>query len=276
MFGPVSDHQVHVFVSNGTVAHFTLRELRQLYMSWQMWLLIAVGFFIMSTGHPITMPQFDSFGQRFAFWVLALLFYLVLSEPYAKLADHLWSKAVGKPIPLILLSLPLVMASTYATGALLTPLFEPGRPPFNILTWQMNLRNVLVVHIFETVALLWLLPVQRVRQAQHGTGRDVILAGRKVALADILRVKAAEHYLEIYNCQGVVTVRERMATFLDQVRPEDGIQTHRSHWVAKRHATDLTGSDLGLNDGEKVPVARGRLEAVRGWLAARKDSHMVG
>ena len=57
-----------VFVSNGSVAHFTIREMLQLYTSWQMWVLITVGFFIMATGHPVTLPQFDSFELRLAFW----------------------------------------------------------------------------------------------------------------------------------------------------------------------------------------------------------------
>lgn len=272
MLSKAYDHQVRVYVSNGSVAHFTLRELHELYRSWQLWVLVLVGFFIMSTGHPITLPQFDSFGLRMAFWIVALLFYLLTSDLYAQLTGKMWHRMFGGPIPLILLSTPLVLASTYAAGALLTVLFEPGRGIFGVMTWQMNVRNIVVAHAFETVALLWLIPAQRERAARRAVPRRMVtLAGRSYPLSDIGRVKAAEHYLELHSGDKVEVIRERMSTFLEQVTAEDGIQTHRSHWVSRAKAAALTGAKLQLTCGERVPVARGRLDGVRAWVRARDD-----
>ncbi|WP_299041463.1 LytTR family DNA-binding domain-containing protein [uncultured Tateyamaria sp.] len=271
MLGKVYDHEVQVYVSNGSLAHFTIREMHDLYTSWQMWVLVLVGFLIMATGHPVTLPQFDSFGLRLAFWLIALLVYLVVSMVYALASCRIWRAVFGGPIPLIVLSTPLVLASTYLTAGALTVLFEPGKPPFGSMTWQMNVRNVLVAHVFETVALLWLLPAQRARKAKATAARVITLAGKKVSLAEVARVKAAEHYLEIHTSDGIEIMRERMATFLDQVHAEDGIQTHRSHWVARRTAQSLNGSKLTLQDGEKIPVARGRLDDVRTWLDTHND-----
>ncbi len=272
MLGKVFNHEVQVFVSNGDQAHFTIREMHELYTSWQMWLLVLVGFFIMATGHPVTLPQFESFGLRLAFWFVALFLYLFLSMFYALATCRIWRSTFGGPIPLIILSSPLVLASTYLTAGGLTILFEPGKPAFGSMTWQMNLRNVFVAHVFETVALLWLLPAQRARKAIKSAGRDITLAGRKVGLTQISRVKAAEHHLEIYMSGNVEIIRERMATFLDQVSPEDGIQTHRSHWVARQTARSLSGSKLTLTDGQEIPVARGRLDDVRAWVNTHSDT----
>ena len=276
MLGKVYDHEVQVYVSNGSLAHFTIREMHELYTSWQMWVLVLVGFLIMATGHPVTLPQFDSFGLRLAFWFIALFVYLILSMAYALVSCRMWRAIFGGPIPLIVLSTPLVLASTYLTSGALTVLFEPDKPPFAGMTWQMNLRNVLVAHVFETVALLWLLPAQRARKAEQTAARAITMAGRKVSLGQVDRVKAAEHYLEIYTPDGTEIIRERMATFLEQVGAEDGIQTHRSHWVARRTAQSLNGSKLTLQDGEKIPVARGRLDDVRSWLDAHiEDNEMA-
>lgn len=272
MFNRRYDHQVKVFVSNGSVAHFTLREMHELYRSWQMWALVMFGFFIMSTGHQVTMPQFDSFGLSLAFWFIALFIYLLATEFYALATWRIWHRIFGGPIPLVILSAPLVLASTYVTGAFLTILFEPGRPPFEIMTWQMNLRNVVVAHVFETVALVWLIPAQRARRAQIEMGRKITLAGRSFVLDEIVRVKAAEHYLEVHGPDGVEVIRERMATFLEQVAPKDGIQTHRSHWVACTSAVSMSGAKLRLTSGEKVPIARGRLDDVRDWFRTREGS----
>ena len=271
MFSKRYDHEIRVYVSNGSIAHFTLREMHQLYRSWQLWVLVMVGFFMMSTGHPITLPQFDSFGLRMAFWVLALAIYLGVSDLYAQSTGSMWAHLFGGPVPLIFLSIPLVLACTYLAGAILSLMFDPSRGPFSIMTWQMNLRNVLVAHVFETAALVWLIPAQRARQCKKHLSRKVTLAGSSYVLADIQRVKAAEHYLEVYSQSGVEMIRERMSTFLEQVTPQDGIQTHRSHWVSVQTIATLSGATLSLHDGEKVPVARGRMEDVRGWLRARDE-----
>lgn len=269
MFSKALDHQVHVYVSNGMITYFTLREMHELYRSWQMWVLITVGFFIMSTGHPVTLPQFDSFGLRMAFWFVALFIYMLTSDLYSKLTGKMWHRLFGKAIPLILLSCPLVLGSTFLAGVILSVLFEPDTDPFTVMSWQANVRNVLVAHAFETVALLWLIPAQRARKQKSQNQRWITLAGRKFLLSDIGRVKAAEHYLEVFNETGSEVIRERMSTFLEQVTPEDGIQTHRSHWVAQCKVETLTGSKLRLICGHRVPVARGRLEAVREWLEAQ-------
>ncbi|MBY5932814.1 LytTR family transcriptional regulator [Tateyamaria omphalii] len=275
MFRSAYDHEVQVYVSNGSLTHFTMREVHELYGSWQLWVLVMVGFLIMATGHPVTLPQFDSFGLRLAFWFIALFVYLLLSMVYSLGACRVWRTIVGGPIPLIVLSSPLVLAATYITSVGLTYLFEPHKPPLLSMSWQMNVRNVLVAHVFETTALMWLLPAQRARKATTPQTRSVTLSGRTMALDRVMRVKAAEHYLEIYTPDGVEILRERLATFLEQVRPEDGIQTHRSHWVAREKAQSLSGSKLTLSCGEKVPVARGRLEAVRAWLDDHAETREV-
>ncbi len=266
MLGRLQSREVHVYVSNGSVAHFTLREMHLLYRTWQLWVLVAAGFFIMATGHPVTLPQFDSFELRLAFWIVGLGFYLAASEFHSFVLYSLWRPIFKRPIPLILLSAPLVLYSTYLAGAVLTLVSGTDRPPFGIMTWQMNVRNIVVAHIFETVALLWLLPAQRARSGAAAQTRNVMLAGRRFVLCGIQRVKAAEHYLEVHTDAGMETVRERMLTFLEQVEPGDGIQTHRSHWVSAASARDLKGAHLQLTCGEKVPVARGRLNHVRDWL----------
>ena len=257
------DHEMRIFVSNGAITHFTLRELLGLYRSWQLWVLVFVGFLIMSTGHPVTLPQFEGFGVRMAFWIIALIIYVAMSVPYGIGFDWCWRRVVGIPIPLLLLSAPLVLFATSITALGLSAIFEPGRTLSEMMTWQMHLRNVFVAHVFETAALLWLIPAQRVSRQEH---REITLAGRTLPLKDIGRVKAAEHYLEVYLPDGVEIIRERMSTFLEQVKPEDGVQTHRSHWIARDHARTLRGAVLELDCGKTVPVARGRQKEVKAWI----------
>ncbi|WP_415920394.1 LytTR family DNA-binding domain-containing protein [Tateyamaria sp. SN6-1] len=232
-----------------------------------------MGFLMMSTGHPVTLPQFEQFWVRIAFWVIALFVYLLLSVPYGVAFDKVWARSVGGPIPLILLTGPLIIFASVVTVVGLASIFEPDRPLSSAITWQMLLRNLFVAHVFETVTLLWLLPAQRSRMAGQ---RSVTLAGKRLPIQNIGRVKAAEHYLEVHLPDGVEIIRERMSTFLDQVTPEDGVQTHRSHWIARDHAQTLKGSVLVLDCGKTVPVARGRQKEVQDWIDRFNPPHANG
>lgn len=274
MLGSRNDHEVRIYVSNGAVAHFTIGDVKMLYASWQMWVFVSVGFLIMSTGHPVTLPQFDSFTLRLGFWVIALLIYVLVSIPYMVLFDHVWQRWIGGPIPLIVMSPPVMLFSTWITIYGLVVLFEPDRSVADLITWQMNLRNLFVSHVFETVAILWLIPTLRSRHERTAAERTIALAGRTIPMSRVLRVKAAEHYLEVYAEDGCEILRERMSTFLEQVSPEDGIQTHRSHWVARGVARTLNGAELELASGDTVPVARGRLKQVQSWMDTAAQDQM--
>ncbi|MEL6618385.1 MAG: LytTR family DNA-binding domain-containing protein [Pseudomonadota bacterium] len=272
MLGADRDYRVDVICVNGAREHFTMREMRALYGSRQFWIMIGIAFAIMATGHPATLPQFDSIGLRLCFWFMALAIYLLASEPYMRAVSGLWRRATDRPIPLLVMTAPLILFSTYVPGVGLPLLFEPERPVFEVMTWEMNLRNLFIAHVFETMSVCYLLTTERARRRKADATRTITLAGGRVDLSKVIRVKAAEHYLEVHSPDGVQTLRERMATFLEQVEPADGIQTHRSHWVAADHVAGVEGAQLQLSDGGTVPIARGRIPAVQDWVGARMSN----
>jgi len=88
----------------------------------------------------------------------------------------------------------------------------------------------------------------------------------------VLRVQAADHYLQLWTTGGEVLVRGRMQDALAILTDDQGIQTHRSWWVAwseikciERRARDHV---LRLHNGEQVPVARARVADVTRRLAS--------
>ena len=89
----------------------------------------------------------------------------------------------------------------------------------------------------------------------------------------VSHIRAEDHYLEIHTEKARYFVRGRLADAVDRLSGTDGLQVHRSWWVADR-AVALArrqGRDfkLTLVSGETVPVSRNRIEDVRarGWLA---------
>lgn len=83
----------------------------------------------------------------------------------------------------------------------------------------------------------------------------------------ILRIRAADHYLEIWTAGGISLVRGRMRDALRRVSRTAGIQPHRSWWVSitEIDRIERRGRDwfLMMKDGDRLPVARGRAAAAR-------------
>ncbi|MCC6008005.1 MAG: LytTR family transcriptional regulator [Rhodobacteraceae bacterium] len=84
-----------------------------------------------------------------------------------------------------------------------------------------------------------------------------------------LHVQARDHQIEVRGEGGQATLLLRFSDALDELASEDGLQVHRSHWVARcaiAHGL-IQGNRLFLmlKDGTEVPVSgphRAALEAV--------------
>lgn len=79
---------------------------------------------------------------------------------------------------------------------------------------------------------------------------------------EVLRVNAQDHYLEIICTDQKFLVRGRMKDAISVLAQCNGVQVHRSHWVARHHVIKVNrqGRDVRLlmSDGTEVPVARSR------------------
>ncbi len=90
---------------------------------------------------------------------------------------------------------------------------------------------------------------------------------------ELLRLHMKDHYVEVHTPLGHALVLMRFRDAIQSVREMDGMQVHRSHWVARRAIAGIEQkqgrTELRLRDGERVPVSRSFLPALRsaGWLA---------
>lgn len=90
----------------------------------------------------------------------------------------------------------------------------------------------------------------------------------------VLIIRAHDHYLEIIASGRRSFVRGRMSDALHRLAGEDGVQAHRSWWVARSEISGIRreGRDyvLDTRSGLQIPVGRSRIPALRdaGILAA--------
>ena len=87
---------------------------------------------------------------------------------------------------------------------------------------------------------------------------------------DLIYIKSEDHYLEVHTTAGSSLVKMRFSDAVDELG-DQGMQVHRSYWVATRHVTRSVRSGkrtvLRLTGDHKVPVSVTHLPAVRTILA---------
>lgn len=90
--------------------------------------------------------------------------------------------------------------------------------------------------------------------------------------AELYAIASEDHYLRIYTSAGEHMFLERLANAIRELEGSDGMQTHRSWWVASdgiKEAKTVSGRIvLILKTGTEVPVSRTYAPEVRkaGWV----------
>jgi len=94
----------------------------------------------------------------------------------------------------------------------------------------------------------------------------------KLRGAEVWAVEAEDHYLRLHTSKGQDLILMRLADAVAELDGIEGLQVHRSWWVARDAIVDARRGDgratLTLKDGAQVPVSRtyaGELRD-RGWI----------
>ncbi|WP_293900768.1 LytTR family DNA-binding domain-containing protein [Phenylobacterium sp.] len=94
----------------------------------------------------------------------------------------------------------------------------------------------------------------------------------KLRGAEVWAVEAEDHYLRLHTSKGQDLILLRLADAVAELEGIEGLQVHRSWWVARDAITDAKRGDgralLTLKDGAEVPVSRtyAGLLRDRGWI----------
>jgi len=88
---------------------------------------------------------------------------------------------------------------------------------------------------------------------------------------DLLCLQAEDHYVRVYTAVGDDLILHRFSDSIQELDGLEGLQVHRSWWIARAAVADVIRRDrktwLCLKNGLEVPVSRTYLAAVKeaGW-----------
>ncbi len=83
----------------------------------------------------------------------------------------------------------------------------------------------------------------------------------------LLAISAEDHYITVITAKGREMLLMRLADAIAEAVPIQGLQIHRSHWVALSAVAKVTrvgdGAEATLTNGETLPIARARMNDAR-------------
>lgn len=94
----------------------------------------------------------------------------------------------------------------------------------------------------------------------------------KLRGAEVWAVEAEDHYLRLHTSRGQDLILMRLADAIAELEGIEGMQVHRSWWIARDAIADAKRGDgralLTLKDGSTVPVSRTYAGELRdkGWI----------
>lgn len=127
-----------------------------------------------------------------------------------------------------------------------------------------------MVQGLETIYFRFILPDIRKELAAEEPSRHLVIGGEKVELTKLLHIEAREHHVHMTFEDAKSRARARLSDIVAQTQDTDGMQPHRSWWIARDPAIRVERKNgrvvLRLRDDTEVPVARTRVDEVLSWL----------
>ncbi|WP_312163732.1 LytTR family DNA-binding domain-containing protein [Phenylobacterium sp.] len=140
--------------------------------------------------------------------------------------------------------------------------------------WLEWYAQCLLISALITAGVLW-----ATRPRDPAQGRNPASADPRDRLPPrlgraVLCLKMEDHYVRVHTTQGSALVLMSLSQAMDGLKDLEGVQTHRSWWVARSAITGVVEDGrnlrLSLKGGLQAPVSRARVGRLReeGWLAA--------
>lgn len=154
--------------------------------------------------------------------------------------------------------------------AVLGAVFHGRIPRLDQLMFPLG--SVLVVNA-AVVILAWLLRAATAPRADAAPASDAAPAeiraklAPRLARARLIAIQAEDHYLRVHTEAGSDLILMRLADALATLKDRDGLQVHRSWWVARCAVQTVQWKKgrgtLGLEGGLSVPVSETFAPTVR-------------
>jgi hypothetical protein len=250
--------------ANDTPMRFTMRELHRQLTDARFWMGMAAVILILVVTGPFGTSDSLSFPARLGYWAIT-----AFATYVACLAGSIWGT-----LRLSAWNIPLPMARMLAA-------IPAGGVVFVIVTLinlsagftnPPNIAALLVQCVVLAVAINAIFMVFDAGFSKPETVVPVVASNivldrlSREKRGEVIRIETQDHYLDVTTVKGAELILMRMSDAVVALGSQ-GVQTHRSHWVARRHVTGSSRENnrwvLSLSDGGTAPVSRAYVQSLR-------------
>ena len=281
------------FVSE-TLLQSTLREWKELVLSPRLALVFVAVVALFAVTGPFGTSTSLAFGPRLAYWLLIHIFawtiVLTVVIVTSNLLKPYWSSVFGR-----MLTGATIAAFPNALSVMIIDSSWSG-DPFSLAAYLQQLLYTLPLNLILCVMTYLSLsntfekegPMPDGGQENRATGEKPIQEEpvdeprAEVPLlrrlkpenrGPLLHISVEDHYSQVTTSRGRELILLRLSDAIAETGPTEGLQVHRSHWVADRFVTALRRDGqkltLVLADGAEIPVSRTYAAKVREAFATR-------
>ena len=249
----------------------------------------ALAGFAVATAVGLTLGAIGPFGSylngslplRLAYWVVCLWAgWLAFGVSLPILTR--WTKAKGisawlwaPPAVAVLATVPALLSRLLATRMW---------PEIAQVGWLEWYGQCLLISSLITVGILWTSRPPAGAVTEPGPNPHSIDPRDRLPRhlsRTVLCLQMEDHYVRVHTPQGSALVLMSLSQAMAGLKDEEGVQTHRSWWVARASIVGVIEDGrklrLRLTDGLEAPVSRARVGALRekGWLSAQSANSSV-
>ncbi|MEL7099733.1 MAG: LytTR family DNA-binding domain-containing protein [Pseudomonadota bacterium] len=133
----------------------------------------------------------------------------------------------------------------------------------------LYLVSVVTIVVVSVHAILWLVGASVFKAREESPTGDALMRRLPAELrGPLVRLEAQDHYTRVVTTKGQTLVLMRLSDAMANLPETQGLQVHRSHWIARDAVRAVRGGRaatvLEMSDGAEVPVSRKRRDAARG------------
>lgn len=213
-------------------------------------------------------------GVRIAFWVVTCLAGYAIFRPFL-IVSRWVSEATGLPqlvgggLALMIAAAPLtILIALYFTGFdLAGALRSEDLPRLYVQVWLIGF----VINAIFYMTLGRTEPTQDASTPVLPAAPQAVERSQPALLPDrigaVHALKGEDHYVRVFSDAGEELVLMRLRDAILQFGADNGVQVHRSWWVANSAIGRVTRTgrtaEITLTNGIKVPVARDAMPRLR-------------